>query len=98
MWVAFETLTSELGCYSELYSARARVFVPADIEELRRIFAYAREGGRRVTIRGGGHSFDAQALGDDIVVWMMRFDSIEVFADERKVRVGAGAPRGGALC
>lgn len=81
----------ELGCYSELYSARARVFVPADIEELRRIFAYAREGGRRVTIRGGGHSFDAQALGDDIVVWMMRFDSIEVFADERKVRVGAGA-------
>jgi decaprenylphospho-beta-D-ribofuranose 2-oxidase len=84
----------ELGCYSELYSARARVLVPADIEELRRIFACAREGGRRVTLRAGGHSFDAQALGDDIVVSMMRFDSIEVFADERKVRVGAGATWG----
>lgn len=84
----------ELGCYSELYSVRARVFVPADVEELRRIFAYAREGGRRVTLRAGGHSFDAQALGDDIVVSMMRFDSIEVFADERKVRVGAGATWG----
>jgi decaprenylphospho-beta-D-ribofuranose 2-oxidase len=84
----------ELGSYSGLYSARARVFAPVDIEQLRRVFAYARQRGRRVTLRSGGHSFDAQALGDDIVVSMMRFDSIDVLADERKVRVGAGATWG----
>jgi FAD/FMN-containing dehydrogenase len=50
----------ELGCYSGLYSARARVFAPADIEELRRVFTQARQHGRRVTLRSGVHSFDAQ--------------------------------------
>lgn len=84
----------ELGCYSGLYSARAQVLEPADVDELRRIFAYAREAGRRVTLRAGGHSFDAQALGDDLVVSMMRFNSIEVLADEEKVRVGSGTTWG----
>ena len=87
----------ELDCYSGLYSTRARVLEPADLEELRRIFAYAREAGRRVTLRAGGHSFDAQALGDDLVVSMMRFDAIEVFADEKRMRVGAGATWGAIL-
>ena len=87
----------ELDCYSGLYSTRARVLEPADLEQLRRIFAYARESGRRVTLRAGGHSFDAQALGDDLVVSMMRFDAIEVFADEQRMRVGAGATWGRIL-
>jgi decaprenylphospho-beta-D-ribofuranose 2-oxidase len=87
----------ELGCYSGIYSSRAEVLRPTDVEELRRIFAYAREAGRRVTLRAGGHSFDAQALGDDIVVSMMRFDSIEVVPDERQMRVGAGATWGAIL-
>ncbi len=86
----------ELGCYSGRYSARAQVFTPADLEELRQIFAYAREGGRRVTFRAGGHSFDGQALGDDLVVSIMRLDSIEVLPD-RKLRVGAGATWGAIL-
>ncbi len=84
----------ELDCYSGLYSTRARVLEPADLEQLRRIFAHARESGRRVTLRAGGHSFDAQALGDDLVVSMMRFDAIEVFADEKRMRVGPGATWG----
>ncbi|MGH2992424.1 MAG: FAD-binding oxidoreductase [Solirubrobacterales bacterium] len=87
----------ELGCYSGLYSTRARVLKPADLEELRRIFAYARDAGRRVTLRAGGHSFDAQALGDDLVVSMMRFDTIEVLANEKQVRVGPGATWGAIL-
>ncbi len=85
----------ELGCYSGLYSTRARVFAPENLEQLRRIFTHAREAGRRVTLRAGAHSFDAQALGDDLVVSMMRFDAIEVLANER-VRVGPGA-RWGAI-
>lgn len=87
----------ELDCYSGLYSTRARVLEPADLEELRRIFAFARDSGRRVTLRGGGHSFDGQALGDDLVISMMRFDSIEVLASEERVCVGSGARWGEIL-
>jgi decaprenylphospho-beta-D-ribofuranose 2-oxidase len=87
----------ELDCYSGLYSARARVLEPADLEELRRIFTYARGSGHRVTFRAGGHSFDAQALGDDLVVSMTRFDAIEVLASEKRVRVGPGARWGAIL-
>ena len=87
----------ELDCYSGLYSTRGEVLKPADLEELRRIFAYARESGRRVTLRAGGHSFDGQSLGDDLVVSMMRFDSIEVLADEKRMRVGPGATWGAIL-
>jgi decaprenylphospho-beta-D-ribofuranose 2-oxidase len=87
----------ELDCYSGLYSSRAEVLEPADLEELRRIFAGARESGRRVTLRAGGHSFDGQALGDDLVVSMMRFDAIDVLADEKKIRVGPGARWGEIL-
>jgi decaprenylphospho-beta-D-ribofuranose 2-oxidase len=84
----------ELDCYSRLYTAHARVLAPTDLEELRRIFACARAEGRRVTLRGGGHSFDAQALGDDLVVSMRRFDSVELLGDESRLRVGAGATWG----
>jgi decaprenylphospho-beta-D-ribofuranose 2-oxidase len=87
----------ELDCYSGLYSSRATVLKPANLEELRRIFAYAREGGHRVTFRAGGHSFDAQSLGDDLVVSLIRFDEIEVFANERRMRVGPGATWGAIL-
>lgn len=86
-----------LGCYSGLYSARARVFEPADVEDLRAIFAYAGAAGRKVTFRAGGHSFDGQALGDDLVVSMLNLHSIEVLADEAKVRVGPGATWGAIL-
>ena len=87
----------ELGCYSRLYSSRARVLKPADVDELRSIFACARQTGRRVTLRSGGHSFDAQALGDDLVVSMSRFDSIEPLPEEGLVRVGPGATWGAIL-
>jgi decaprenylphospho-beta-D-ribofuranose 2-oxidase len=86
----------ELGCYSGLYAARAEVLMPGDVEELRRIFAAAKEAGRRVTLRAGGHSFDGQALGNDIVVSMTRFDTIEVLPD-RAVRVGPGATWGAII-
>ena len=87
----------ELGCYSRLYSSRARVLRPADVDELRGIFACARDTGRRVTLRSGGHSFDAQALGDDLVVSMARFDSIELLPEAGLLRVGPGATWGEIL-
>jgi decaprenylphospho-beta-D-ribofuranose 2-oxidase len=87
----------ELGCYSGLYSARGRVCEPANSEEVSRIFAHARQAGLKVTFRGGGHSFDGQALGNELVVSTLKLNSIEVFADEAKVRVGAGARWGAIL-
>ncbi len=67
------------------------------MDELRGIFACARDTGRRVTLRSGGHSFDRQALGDDLVVSMSRFDSIEPSPEEGVVRVGPGATWGDIL-
>ncbi len=84
-------LTEErLGCYTGLYEARADVARPGDVDELRELFRYARDRGRRVTIRGGGHSFDAQPINDDLVVSTERLDSIKLLEGER-VRVGPGA-------
>jgi decaprenylphospho-beta-D-ribofuranose 2-oxidase len=84
----------KLDCYSGLYSARAEVLEPADVDELSGIFAAARAAGRRITLRAGAHSFDGQALGEDLVVSMVRMNAIEVVADERKMRVGPGATWG----
>lgn len=92
-----ESREETLFSYAGLDSAEAQVLRPASVDELRRIFAHAREAGRRVTLRGGGHSFDAQALGDDLVVSMRAFDRIDVRADERRVTVGPGATWGAIL-
>lgn len=87
----------KLDCYSGVYWSRAQVFRPRDVDELRLFFARAKEARRRVTLRGGGHCFDAQALGDDLVFSLERMDSIEVLEDEQKVRVGPGATWGAIL-
>ena len=87
----------ELGCYSGLYSTRARLVTPRTKEELRQRFAEARAGRRSVTLRAGGHCFDSQALGSDIAISMLGMDSIEVLASEHKVRVGSGARWGDIL-
>jgi decaprenylphospho-beta-D-ribofuranose 2-oxidase len=84
-----------LRSYSGLQEACAWVVHPDNDEQLRRIFRYAHDHKRRLTFRAGGRSFDAQSLGDDIVVSMDRFDTIEVFDDT--VRVGAGATWGRIL-
>jgi decaprenylphospho-beta-D-ribofuranose 2-oxidase len=88
-----------LGCYSGLYSADAHVCEPANVEDLKRVFAEAGKQGFKVTFRSGGHSFDGQALGNDVVVSMTKFDSIQVLDDpkEPKVRVGPGATWGAIL-
>jgi decaprenylphospho-beta-D-ribofuranose 2-oxidase len=56
----------------------------------------AREG-RRVTVRGGGRSFDDQALNDDIVIDMRGFDRVlSLDAARREVTV-QGAARWGTI-
>ena len=82
-----------VGCYTGLYEAHASVVRPKDVEEVREVFRFARASGRKVTMRGGGHSFDAQPIGDDLVVSTERLNSIELLDDDR-VRVGPGATWG----
>jgi decaprenylphospho-beta-D-ribofuranose 2-oxidase len=84
----------KLSCYSGLYSAAGHVFEPESEEHVKRIFAYAAGAGRKVTCRGGGHAFDGQSLGDDLVISTARLDAIEVSPDDRRVTVGAGASWG----
>jgi decaprenylphospho-beta-D-ribofuranose 2-oxidase len=91
----------KLESYSGLYNSRAHVFEPRSVDDLRRILAHALAGRHRVTLRSGGHSFDAQSLGDDVVVWMRHFDEIgevetvpDAKGEYKRVRVGAGATWG----
>lgn len=86
----------KLGCYSGLHTAKAKVCTPANEDELRRVLVDAHDRSRRVTLRAGGHAFDAQALGDDVVVSMARFDRVRVLEGDR-VEVGAGATWGAIL-
>jgi decaprenylphospho-beta-D-ribofuranose 2-oxidase len=89
----------KLDCYSGLHSARARVWSPRDEGELRRIFAYVEGKKHRVTFRAGTHAFDSQSLGEDYVVSLKAFDSIDVSLEgnEPLLRVGAGATWGAIL-
>ena len=87
-----------LDCYSGLYKAKkVRVFYPDDPEQIRTIFARARERRLEVTFRSGGHSFDAQSLGRQIVISMRRLDEIDPLPAESRVRVGPGAAWGDIL-
>lgn len=88
-----------LSCYSGLYESVADVFAPANVEELRRVLAYAQACRKRVTFRAGGHSFDGQALGDDVVISLAAMKKIEVLTSggEPRVRVGPGATWGDIL-
>ncbi len=86
--------TKELESYSGLDTAKPNVYCPADLRELREVFDHAKKHKRKVTLRAGGHAFDSQSLGADIVVSMKRFNEIDVVAAKRQVRVGAGATWG----
>lgn len=87
----------DLDCFSGIYASRAEVFRPRTVDELRRVFAHAGQAERRVTLRAGGHCFDSQALGDDLVISLERLDQIEVLEGEKKIRVGPGATWGAIL-
>jgi decaprenylphospho-beta-D-ribofuranose 2-oxidase len=87
----------KLECYSGLHTSYAEVRRPTTVAQLQEIFTHATAEGRRVTIRSGGHSFDAQSLGSDLVVSMEHFDHIGDPVDRDHVCVGAGAKWGDVL-
>ena len=93
-----DSKVESLGCYSGLYTSDdVRVFYPDDPGQIHTIFARARQKRLRVTFRAGGHSFDSQSLGDQIVVSMSRLNRIEPLPGELRVRVEPGATWGAIL-
>jgi len=95
----------ELSSYTNLFPEKLEpieVFLPKTVDEVVALFAHAKAAGLTVTLRGGGHSFDRQSLGRQLVISMERFTCIEVLpGDEagayRSVRVGAGTTWGAIL-
>jgi decaprenylphospho-beta-D-ribofuranose 2-oxidase len=89
-----------LRSHSGLRDATALVLWPKNEHDLKRIFDYAQREGHRVTMRAGGHAFDDQSIGDDLVVSMKRFRAgldhprkpdIKVHPHPRQPRVTVGA-------
>lgn len=91
--IGWETMTS----YSGLSSMRGEVHRARTLAEITGVLATARRLGRRVSLRGGGLSFDTQSMGSDLVLSLRRFDAIHVDPDARTVTAGAGATWGAIL-
>ena len=82
-------------------SGTSIVFEPCTVEEIMAAFDFARTSKKRVTIRGGGHSFHDQALhdgdhGDEIILTTDKFNMIEpaLGGNVNLVRLGAGVTWG----
>jgi decaprenylphospho-beta-D-ribofuranose 2-oxidase len=73
---------NEVRSFGRYNAGRSRVYRPSNIGEVKQCFEIARAAKQRVTIRGGGHSFDAQALHEGDTGTQMIL-STEAFEPER---------------
>ena len=67
------------------------VALPSNVEEVAATIGFARQNGLRVAVQGTGHN--AAPLGEldgTVLMRMGRFGEIEIDADSRRARVGAG--------
>ena len=70
-------------------SSTAEVARPSTVEEVADVLAWASRGGRKVTIRGQGQSYDAESLGEDVVLSTERLVGVrELSRDRVTVRGG----------
>jgi FAD/FMN-containing dehydrogenase len=73
-------------------SRPAAIAEVVDAEDIRRVIDFARGHGGRIVARNGGHSYGGYSSGDGVIVIdVSRLDTIEVSADARRARIGAGA-------
>jgi decaprenylphospho-beta-D-ribofuranose 2-oxidase len=88
----------DLFSYSRLRKVRpVESHAPSRLDETAATFRRAAEEGRRVTIRGGGKSFDDQALNDDIVIDASGFDQILALDPARREVTVQGGARWGEI-
>lgn len=88
--------TQDLFSYSRLRRARpVEVHAPTSVDEIAELLRRASREGRRATLRGGGRSFDDQALNDDILIDVRKLDRILALDPARReVTVQGGASWG----
>jgi hypothetical protein len=88
----------QVRCFGRFNAGRSTTFRPTNTAEVRDVFERARKSGQRITIRGGGHSFDAQALhdgdsGSQIILSTEHFEPERIEFDSKqrdRVTLGCG--------
>ena len=94
--------TEVIRSYGRCATGTSQVYRPASIGEVSEVFDAARQAERRVVIRGGGHSFDGQAVqegdeGSEIVLSSDNFDPDRIEFGNGTVTLGAGVTWGNYL-
>ena len=99
--MSVDLTTERVLSFGRCAAGTSLVARPTSVEEVFEVFALARSTGKRVTIRGGGHSFDGQAVhdGDDgsqIILNTDKFQHARIEFDDAAstVTLGAGVPWG----
>jgi decaprenylphospho-beta-D-ribofuranose 2-oxidase len=92
------TISTPILSFGRCKKGMGVIVEPDDVDGVKKVFADAATSGSRVTIHGGGHSFDGQAVpdssGEQIVLSPSRFTNV-CFApggDATLVTLGAGVP------
>ncbi|MFO0600737.1 MAG: FAD-binding protein [Myxococcaceae bacterium] len=83
--------------YSGLHSVRTEIHRAQSVREMVATLTTARKQGRRVVVRGGGLSFDNQAMYGDLTLVLNGFDEVVIDKENNLVTVGAGARWGDVL-
>jgi decaprenylphospho-beta-D-ribofuranose 2-oxidase len=77
--------------YSGLDKSYAEWYAPETIADLSKLLERASLARRQVTFRGGGYSFDAQALNNDVVIGLHKLNRIEpIDRHKGQITVGPG--------
>ena len=88
----------EFRSFGRFNAGKSTICRPTDIADVKEVFKKAKDSGQRVTIRGGGHSFDAQALhdgdfGNQIILSTENFEPERIEFDPKqpdRVMLGCG--------
>jgi FAD/FMN-containing dehydrogenase len=83
--------------YGDYYKSEADIFYPTTTDEIKEIILFAKENKRKITIAGSFHTFDSQNSGNDIVISLMKLNSIRFNKSDHTIEVGPGANWGNIL-
>lgn len=102
--MSVENFQKHIRSFGRCAAGTSRIYVPKNVDEVNQVFDIARQAKPqgRIAIRGGGHSFDGQALHDqdtgaEIVLSSRKFDSTRIDfnpASPDTVTLGAGVQWG----
>jgi decaprenylphospho-beta-D-ribofuranose 2-oxidase len=99
--VAITHDTKPVRSFGRCAAGVSQVYEPTNVDEIMAVFDIARKLRRRVAIRGGGHSFDGQAVhngdtGDQIILRTecLKTKTIEFDEHANKVTLGSGVKWG----